>query len=61
MFMLLPKMGATQTAVALNLEPVMVAVVGFFVVGELLSAMQIVGALIVVSAVMAYQLSARRR
>ena len=59
--MLLPKLGATQTAVALNLEPVMVAVIGFFVVGELLSPAQIAGALIVVSAVMAYQLNARRR
>ncbi|MSQ53251.1 MAG: DMT family transporter [Betaproteobacteria bacterium] len=61
LFMLLPKLGATQTAVALNLEPVMVAVIGFFVVGELLSGVQIIGALIVVSAVMAYQMSARRR
>jgi drug/metabolite transporter (DMT)-like permease len=61
LFMLLPKLGATQTAVALNMEPVMVAIIGFFVVGELLSAVQIVGALIVVSAVIAYQVSARRR
>lgn len=61
LFMLLPKLGATQTAVALNLEPVMVAVIGFFVVGELLTPAQIAGALIVVSAVMAYQVNARRR
>ena len=61
LFMLLPKMGATQTAVALNLEPVMVAVIGYFVVGELLSPIQMVGALVVVSAVIAFQLSARRR
>ena len=61
LFMLLPKLGATQTAVALNLEPVMVAVIGFFVVGELLSGVQIIGALVVVSAVMAYQVSVRRR
>ena len=61
LFMLLPKLGAAQTAVALNLEPVMVAVIGFFVVGELLSGVQIIGALIVVTAVMAYQVSARRR
>jgi drug/metabolite transporter (DMT)-like permease len=60
-FMLLPGLGATQTAVALNLEPVMVAIVAFFVVGESLSILQIVGALIVVTSVMAYQLSVRRR
>jgi drug/metabolite transporter (DMT)-like permease len=61
LFMLLPKLGATQTAVALNMEPVMVAIIGFFVVGEVLSPAQAVGALVVVSAVIAYQLSARRR
>lgn len=61
LFMLLPKLGATQTAVALNLEPVMVAVIGFFVVGEVLSGVQMVGALVVVGAVIGYQLSARRR
>ena len=61
LFMLLPKMGATQTAIALNLEPVMVAVIGFLVVGELLSPIQMVGAFVVVSAVIAFQLSARRR
>jgi len=60
-FMLLPKLGATQTAVALNLEPVMVAVIAFFVVGETLSPLQVVGALAVVTAVMAYQVSVRRR
>ena len=60
-FMLLPKLGATQTAVALNLEPVMVALIGFFVVGEVLSPLQMVGALVVVSSVMAFQLTARKR
>ena len=60
-FMLLPRLGATQTAVALNLEPVLVGIVAFFVVGELLSLPQIIGALIVVTAVMAYQVSVRRR
>jgi len=39
----------------------MVAVIGYFVVGELLSPIQMVGALVVVSAVIAFQLSARRR
>jgi drug/metabolite transporter (DMT)-like permease len=60
-FMLLPKLGATQTAVALNLEPVLVAIVAFFVVGEVLGPLQLLGALIVVGAVMAYQVSVRRR
>jgi drug/metabolite transporter (DMT)-like permease len=57
----LPKLGATQTAVALNLEPVIVAVVAYFVVGEVLSPLQMLGAFIVVTAVMAYQVSVRRR
>ncbi len=37
------------------------AVVAFFVAGELLSVLQIIGALIVVTAVMGYQVSVRRR
>jgi drug/metabolite transporter (DMT)-like permease len=56
-FLLLPRMGATQTAVVLNLEPVAVAVVAWLALGESLSALQVAGAGIVVAAVIFYQAS----
>jgi drug/metabolite transporter (DMT)-like permease len=55
LFLLLPLLGPVQTAVVLNLEPVVVAVVAWLVLGEALTAMQWVGALVVVVAVIAYQ------
>lgn len=56
LFLCLPMLGPTQTAVILNTEPVFVAVVAWLALGESLSPLQMIGALIVVGAVMFFQL-----
>lgn len=61
LFLLLPSLGPVQTAVVLNLEPVAVAVIAWFALGERLTPLQGAGALLVVVAVIGYQLRARRR
>lgn len=61
LFLLLPSLGPTQTAVVLNLEPVIVAIVAWLALGEALTAVQWTGALIVVGAVIAFQVAASRR
>jgi drug/metabolite transporter (DMT)-like permease len=59
LFLLLPHLGAVQTAVVLNLEPVAVAVIAFLALGERLTSVQVLGAATVVAAVMYYQLAGR--
>lgn len=59
-FLLLPRLGATQTAIGLNLEPVAVAGIAWLMLGEQLSLLQAAGALLVVGAVIGYQLRPRR-
>jgi len=59
LFLLLPLLGPAQTAVVLNLEPVAVAGIAWLVLGEALTPLQGVGAVIVVVAVIAYQVGAR--
>jgi drug/metabolite transporter (DMT)-like permease len=61
LFLVLPLLGPTQTAVVLNLEPVAVALVAWGLLGEVLSATQALGAAIVVAAVIYFQVSARRK
>lgn len=60
LFLLLPLLGPAQTAVVLNLEPVAVAAIAWVALGETLTPLQCVGALVVVVAVIAYQLRVRR-
>jgi drug/metabolite transporter (DMT)-like permease len=60
LFLLLPYLGAVQTAVVLNLEPVAVALIAFLALGEKLNAVQLLGAAIVVFAVIYFQLAHRR-
>lgn len=60
LFLLLPLLGPVQTAVVLNLEPVAVAAVAWLALGEALTPLQVVGALVVVAAVIAYQVRARK-
>lgn len=60
LFMVLPRLGPTQTAVVLNLEPVAVALVAWSVLGESLTVPQMAGALLVVAAVIYFQVTARR-
>lgn len=60
LFLLLPLLGPVQTAVVLNLEPVIVAIVAWLALGEALTPWQCVGALIVVAAVIAYQTQSRK-
>jgi probable blue pigment (indigoidine) exporter len=61
LFLVLPMLGPTQTAVVLNLEPVAVALVAWAALGESLTATQAAGAVIVVAAVIYFQVGARRR
>jgi drug/metabolite transporter (DMT)-like permease len=60
LFLLLPLLGPVQTAIVLNLEPVVVAVIAWAALGEALTATQIFGAVAVVAAVMLYQVSGKR-
>ena len=59
LFLLLPLLGPVQTAVVLNLEPVVVAAIAWAALGEALTATQIVGAVLVVAAVIHFQVAGR--
>lgn len=61
LFLVLPLLGPTQTAVVLNLEPVAVALVAWGLLGEALSGVQLLGAVVVVVAVIYFQVAARRK
>jgi drug/metabolite transporter (DMT)-like permease len=61
LFLVLPLLGPTQTAVVLNLEPVAVALVAWAALGEALTPVQMLGAAIVVTAVIYFQAAARRK
>ncbi len=61
LFLLLPLLGPTQSAMVLNLEPVFVAGIAWLALGERLSALQLLGGVIVVSAVIFFQVTAARR
>jgi len=60
LFLLLPLLGPVQTAVVLNLEPVAVAGIAWIALGEMLTPLQCVGAIVVVTAVISYQLRSRQ-
>ena len=59
LFLVLPLLGPMQTAVVLNLEPVVVALVAWAVLGEALSPLQMLGAVMVVAAVIYFQVARR--
>ncbi len=58
-FLCLPFLGPTRTGVILNMEPVAVALVAWLALGETLTPLQCLGALVVVGAVVAFQVRAR--
>jgi drug/metabolite transporter (DMT)-like permease len=60
LFLLLPLLGPVQTAIVLNLEPVVVAAIAWAALGEALTATQILGAVVVVAAVMLFQVTGKR-
>jgi drug/metabolite transporter (DMT)-like permease len=60
LFLCLPAMGPAQTAVILNTEPVFVALVAWGALGERLTPLQILGGVVVVGAVMWYQVAKAR-
>jgi drug/metabolite transporter (DMT)-like permease len=51
MFTVLPKLGVGNAAAIMNVEPVFALVMAWLVLGQTISLMQIVGALVVVGAV----------
>jgi drug/metabolite transporter (DMT)-like permease len=59
MFTLLPKLGAVSNSPILNIEPVAALLMAWAVLGQVVSALQFTGALIVVGAVMALGLRKR--
>jgi drug/metabolite transporter (DMT)-like permease len=61
LFLLLPRLGAVQTSVVLNLEPVAVAGIAWLALGEALTPLQIAGAVIVVATIISFQATGRRR
>jgi drug/metabolite transporter (DMT)-like permease len=58
-FTLLPKLGAVSNSPILNVEPVAALLLGWLVLGQSVNGLQVVGALIVVAAVMALGLRKR--
>jgi len=50
-FSIVPRLGAASNAVALNFEPVAALVLGWFILGQKVSPLQIFGALVVVGAI----------
>lgn len=58
-FTLLPKLGAVANSPILNVEPVAALLMGWLILGQQVAALQFVGALIVVGAVMALGLRKR--
>jgi drug/metabolite transporter (DMT)-like permease len=60
LFLLLPLLGPVQTTVVLNLEPVVVAALAWAALGEALTATQMLGGIVVVGAVMLFQLTSPR-
>ena len=60
-FLLASRLGATQTAIGMNIEPVAVASMAWLLLGESLGPWQIVGGVVVVGSVIGYQLRPRRR
>jgi drug/metabolite transporter (DMT)-like permease len=55
LFLLLPRIGAVQASVVLNLEPVAVAMIAWLALGEVLTPLQIAGAVIVVATVILFK------
>lgn len=53
LFMLQPRLGAATDVAALNFEPIAVLVLGWAILGQSLSPMQIAGALVVIGAIVA--------
>jgi drug/metabolite transporter (DMT)-like permease len=51
LFVLLPKLGTANNAVLLNFEPIAALVMGFLILGQTVSNIQMLGALIVMSAI----------
>jgi drug/metabolite transporter (DMT)-like permease len=51
LFVLLPKLGTANNAVFLNFEPIAALVMGFFILGQTVSNIQMLGALIVMGAI----------
>lgn len=59
LFLVLPRVGAVQVAVVMNLEPVLVALLAWGTLGEPLVASQLAGTALVIGAVIFYQAGAR--
>ena len=59
LFLLLPRLGAVNNAMVLNFEPIAVLALAWVILGQSVTPLQIVGAFIVVGAIMA--LGAGRR
>jgi len=61
MFMALARIGASATAMLMNLEPPLTALLAVTVLGDVLSATQVAGILIVISAIVLVQWHTRRQ
>jgi drug/metabolite transporter (DMT)-like permease len=60
LFLLLPLLGPVHTAIVLNLEPVVVAAIAWAALGEALTATQMIGAIVVVAAVILFQVAGKK-
>ncbi|HTO47921.1 MAG TPA: EamA family transporter [Burkholderiales bacterium] len=60
LFLLLPRLGAVQTSIVLNLEPVAVATIAWAALGEALTLLQVAGAVVVVATVILFRTTARQ-
>ena len=60
MFIVLPKLGVAGNSAIMNVEPVFALALAWLILGQAIAPIQIVGALIVVAAVMVLGLGLRR-
>jgi drug/metabolite transporter (DMT)-like permease len=59
LFVILPRLGAVSNSALLNFEPIAALVLGYLVLGQSVAPLQVVGALVVVSAIVSLGLAKR--
>jgi drug/metabolite transporter (DMT)-like permease len=59
LFVVLPRLGSTANAALLNFEPIAALVLGYFILGQAVAPVQVLGAFIVIGAIISLGLARR--
>jgi drug/metabolite transporter (DMT)-like permease len=59
LFVVLPRLGSTANSALLNFEPIAALVLGYFILGQVVAPLQVVGAFVVIGAIVALSLAKR--